>query len=162
MIHVNARAILEREGPEGIEILIQVRNKPHESGRAKTFELPGGRIEPFESIAKALRREVFEETGLTVTAIAGLERRLESSDSQHTVECLAPYAVYQTLRGPVDSFGVYLRCRAEGELAKHGDDSLAPRWVSLPGLRTLLAEQPEAFSWIDRAGIEYYLSKPAT
>ena len=38
-MHVNARAIIERETPNGREIVIQVRNKPHEGG--KRIELPG-------------------------------------------------------------------------------------------------------------------------
>ncbi|WP_235441385.1 NUDIX domain-containing protein [Paenibacillus sp. IHB B 3415] len=33
------------------------------------FELPGGRIEPFESLIQALIREVKEETGLDVYEI---------------------------------------------------------------------------------------------
>lgn len=36
------------------------------------FELPGGGIESDESFAEALKREVFEETGLKVSAILGM------------------------------------------------------------------------------------------
>lgn len=53
-MYVNARAIIEQGSDEERMILIQVRNKPHE-GR-KWLELPGGRVEEFESLVGALKR----------------------------------------------------------------------------------------------------------
>lgn len=120
-MHVNARTIVERSTPAGIEILVQVRNKPCEGG--KWIELPGGRVEEFESLVDTLRREVREETGLAVTSIEGLDTRIETGAPDTCVECLQPFAVYQTLRGPVDSRGVYFRCRVEGQLLAAGDES---------------------------------------
>jgi len=50
MFYVNARAIIERHTDEHVEIVIQNRIKPNEP---ITIELPGGRIEPFESLTQA-------------------------------------------------------------------------------------------------------------
>ncbi len=75
MIHANARAIIEREMPNGIEIVLQTRNKPHEG--SQTLELPGGRIEEYEPVLTSLSREVKEETGLTLTTIEGADTRIE-------------------------------------------------------------------------------------
>jgi 8-oxo-dGTP diphosphatase len=113
-MHVNARAIIERQGPSGVEIVLQVRNKPFE-GRT-WIELPGGRVEEFEGLLTALRRETQEETGLEVVTIEGEPQRLVARTETTEVECLQPFAAYQTLRGPVDSMGVYFRCQAQGEL----------------------------------------------
>ncbi len=154
---VNARAIIERSSATGTEILVQVRNKPRE-GR-KSLELPGGQVRDFESLVEALRREVKEETGLDVIAVEGLETRIATNGPNTSVECLTPLAVYQTLRGPVDSMGVYFRCRAEGELLAHGDESEAPRWVPVSRIRTMFAENSEQFSWVDRAGLQFYLNR---
>ena len=51
--YVNARAVIERDGEHGREVLLQVRAKP---GQPRTLELPGGQLDPFESILAALRR----------------------------------------------------------------------------------------------------------
>jgi len=151
----NSRAIIERITPHGRDLLVQMRNKPYE-GRAR-IELPGGRVEEYESLVDALRREVREETGLELSFIEGLETRIETNGENANVECLQPYAVYQTLRGPVDSIGVYFLCQAEGQLLDSGDETERPRWIPVPEIARLLADDPEGFSFVDRAGLVYFL-----
>ncbi len=152
----NCRAIIERDGPDGREILIQERNKPHE-GQTR-LELPGGRVEEFESLIDALKREVREETGLELTSIQGQETRLETRWMDARVECLQPFAAYQTLQGPVDSLGLYFLCRAEGQLLERGDETLSPRWMPVPEIVRLMSDAPEQISFVDRAGLSFYLT----
>jgi 8-oxo-dGTP pyrophosphatase MutT (NUDIX family) len=154
-MYVNARAIIERETDEGTMIVVQVRNKPYEGG--KWLELPGGRVEEFESLISALRREVREETGLDVTSIEGLHTRFETGSTDANVECLVPFAVYQTIRGPVDSMGVYFLCRAEGQLLVTGDETENIQWTHVEQIARWAKDEPEKFDWVDRAGILYYL-----
>jgi len=156
-MHCNARAIIERSGQDGAEILVQVRNKPYEGG--KRIELPGGRIEAFESLLEAIRREVREETGLELSFIEGLETRIETHGATTNVECIRPFAAYQTLHGPVDSMGVYFRCRAEGQLLESGDDTEKPRWMPVAEIARLMKDDPEQFSFVDRAGLVFYLKQ---
>ncbi|MFC5650674.1 NUDIX hydrolase [Paenibacillus solisilvae] len=96
MFFVNSRAIIERTQEEAIEIVVQTRNKP---GGPQRLELPGGRIEPYESFLAALIREVKEETGLDVVEIEGEETRIDTVgiDPDFEVECIQPFAVYQTV-----------------------------------------------------------------
>jgi len=158
-MHVNARAIIERSTPDGVEIVVQVRNKPYEGG--KWIELPGGRVEEFESLVEALRREVREETGLMITSIESLDTRIETDDPDTCVECLQPFAVYQTIRGPVDSMGVYFRCQAEGELLVTGDETEDMQWMSVQRVAELLDLDAHLVSWVDRAGLRFYLEQYA-
>jgi len=154
-MHVNARAIIERETAAGIEIVVQVRNKPHEGG--KWIELPGGRVEEFEPLLDALKREVYEETGLTLTQIQGQDTRIETRAEDTNVECLRPFAVYQTIKGPVDSMGVYFRCQGEGRLLVVGDDTEQVRWMPVCQIAEQIEPETGSFSWVDRAGLLFYL-----
>ena len=159
-MHCNARAIIERNGPDGTEILVQVRNKSHEGG--KSVELPGGRFEEFESLVVAIRREVREETGLELAFIEGLDTRIETNGADTNVECIRPFAVYQTLRGPVDSMGIYFRCWANGQLLELGDDTEHPRWLAASEIKRMMNDDPDQFSFIDRAGLVFYLKQMST
>jgi 8-oxo-dGTP diphosphatase len=156
-VYFNCRAIIEREGLGGREILVQVRDKPYE-GRTD-LELPGGRLEEFESLVAALKREVREETGLELIYIEGEDTRIETRGSNTNVECLESFAVYQTLHGPVDSLGIYFRCRAEGQLLEAGDETRDLRWMSVSEIARLMNDAPEQFSFVDRAGLDFYIRK---
>ena len=153
MIYVNSRAIIERFAPNGVEVVIQLRTK---AGQI-CYEFPGGRINPYESFFDALRREVKEETGLDIINIKGKDNCIQTeSNDIFEVECFQPYAVYQTLRGPVDSMGVYFRCNAEGELLIFGDGTKDIKWVSVEELQYML-DTKNVFSDIDRAAALFYL-----
>ncbi|WP_235075127.1 NUDIX hydrolase [Paenibacillus alvei] len=158
MFFVNSRAIIERDFNNERQIVIQTRNKPNESLK---IELPGGRIEPYESLTQALRREVREETGLEVTEIEGEDTRIDTTgiDPEFEVECMKPFGAYQTIRGPIDSVGYYFRCKAEGEIVKSGDETTDIKWITIKELSDLINSNPLQFSNVDRAGIIYYLKQ---
>lgn len=158
MFFVNARAFIERIVDMQREIVIQRRDKPGQG--ASLLELPGGRIEPFEPLLTALSREVMEETGLVVTEVEGADTRIDTvgMDSTFEVECIRPFAVYQTIRGPIDSVGSYFRCRAEGTLLEQGDDTSEIRWIPVAELRDLFERDPLLFAPVDRAGVRFYLT----
>lgn len=156
MFHVNARAIIERYIDDQLEIVVQNRVKPNEP---ITIELPGGRIEPFESLTNALRREVKEETGLEVTEIEGEQLKVVTTGTFFEVECIKPFTAFQTIKGPVDSLGYYFRCKAEGEPLKLGDETAGIRWTNVKDLWKLVVEDPKKFSDVDLAGIRYYLNE---
>lgn len=157
MFFVNARAIIERVVEDRTEIVIQVRNKPNEP--THQIELPGGRLEPYEPLLTALAREVKEETGLDITEVEGAHTRSDTSgmNPEFVVECIRPFAAYQTIKGPIDSVGYYFRCKAEGELLTSGDDTTGIRWIDVAELRSMFEQDPLQFTNVDRAGIQFYL-----
>jgi 8-oxo-dGTP diphosphatase len=150
---VNARAIIERKIDLETEILLQVRDKPNEP---KGYELPGGRLEEFESIESALYREVFEETGLKVKGICDPLNHRVYSNNEISIEGLTPLFVYQTLKGPVDSIGFIFRCKVEeGELTKN-DESYGHRWMSIEAVEDLFRNTPTKFDFLTQGLLDYY------
>ncbi|UNK21093.1 NUDIX domain-containing protein [Paenibacillus sp. N3/727] len=155
MFYVNARAFIERHNNDNTEIVIQNRNKKNE----ESLELPGGRLELFEAILDGLRREVYEETGLSVVEVGGSHKRIDTREINpyFEVECLEPYCVYQTIKGPVDSIGMYFICKAEGKFLEAGDETNNIRWETVDEIYRIMLEDPRKFSDVDRGGLKYYL-----
>ena len=123
------------------------------------MSFPGGQVETYESFFAALKREIKEETGLDLLEVHGQSGAVVSDrDALFRVEYFRPYLVYQTLQGPVDSMGVYFRCRAEGQPLTRGDDAKDARWVSLDELETML-EQEGAFAGVDKGAALFYVDQ---
>lgn len=149
MVYVNSRAIIERITPSGIEVVVQLRTKIGE----EHYEFPGGRVELFESLFSTLKRAVKEETGLEITEATGQDNCFSKTGKSFTTECFKPYLVYQTTSGPIDSMGVYFKCKAKGDLLT-GDDSRDIKWITINELKNLVSTN---FSEIDGAAALYYL-----
>lgn len=152
MIHVNVRGLIVRESANGTQLLIQLRKR---AGEAECYELPGGRINEYEKLVDGLRREIMEETGLTVQSIHGEQDSVITTGRSFSMECIKPYASYQTIEGPVDSFGVYFFCEAEGEPQKEGDDSADVHWACLDEVQEWINEK--RFSEIDLPAVLMFL-----
>lgn len=88
-------AIIEKTIDETKYILIQERQKEDESTDNGMLEIPAGKIREYENIFQTLRREVMEETGLTITKIHGEEQTIESTIGGNRVISFTPFHVTQ-------------------------------------------------------------------
>ena len=97
-------------------ILLIKRGHPPGMG---LWSLPGGRIEPGETDAQALRREMLEETGLLVEAgaLIGTVRRAAPDGNVYDIRDYAATVTGGTLRA--------------------GDDAAEARWVAAGDLGAL-------------------------
>ena len=69
-------AIIEKIINNEKYILIQTRQKENGAETNGMLEIPAGKIREYENVFVALRREVKEETGLTITKILGEDRQV--------------------------------------------------------------------------------------
>lgn len=152
MIHVNVRGLLVREIGNEKQLIIQLRKR---EGEPEVYELPGGRINEYEKIIDGLKREIIEETGLKVKYIHGEKSTIITSGNSFSMECIKPFSAYQTLEGPVDSFGIHFICEVEGELLITGDDTADIHWASMKDVQKLI--DAHKFSEIDLPAVLMFL-----
>ena len=96
-------AIIEKEIDGENYILIQdrVKDRPHEGSNFEIglLEIPAGKIQEYENIYSCLRREVKEETGLTINKIQGEENSEIISINGYKVLNYTPFSNSQNIKG---------------------------------------------------------------
>lgn len=92
------------------------------------YELPGGMVEPGESLVNAARRELEEETGIRVDVLT-----------------LVGYARFALTNPPRDELGAVYRATVSGEQASASDEMQQFLW------RTPLSDTDQAISALDDA-----------
>lgn len=96
-------AIIEKEinGENYILIQDRVKDRPHEGSNFEIglLEIPAGKIQEYENIYNCLRREVLEETGLTINKIKGEEDSEVISINGYKVLNYSPFSNSQNIEG---------------------------------------------------------------
>ncbi|RMH65840.1 MAG: NUDIX domain-containing protein [Calditrichaeota bacterium] len=120
-IHVGVGAILFDAG----RVLLVQRGRPPAQGM---WAIPGGKVRAGESLHAALKREIFEETGL----------HIEPGDVVYVFEMIE-----KEDDGTLRRHYVVIDYEAQttGGLLKAGDDALQARWVSEQEFATLPVHQ---------------------
>lgn len=110
-LYIAAKAFIVKEG----KVLLLRESNEYEDGTGTgKWDVPGGRIDPAESLQEALKREVMEESGLSVTAATVFDVSERFQDIQGE-EC-------HVVR-------VYYLCRASGKVTISTDHD-AYEWVN--------------------------------
>ena len=138
---VGAIIVRKTEGEEFI--LVQTRNKNSGDGTDGALEIPAGKIREYENIFEALKREVWEETGLRVTNIQGEEACTFADADGNKTLMFSPYCVTQNLSGAYSIVLSTFVCEAEGELLERTNETENIRWVSRTELKTVVDHEPE-------------------
>ena len=115
--HVSAAGVVRNEAGEVLLI----------RGPLRGWEIPGGVVESHESVQDALKREIWEESGVQVeiTGFAGLCKNVE-----------------------LDIVNLEFCCRYLSGEPRGSEESLEVRWFS-PAEALKIVEFPLAKSWLD-------------
>jgi 8-oxo-dGTP pyrophosphatase MutT (NUDIX family) len=95
-------------------LLLQRRVKAGDLYRG-FWELPGGKMRLGETAEAALRRELFEETGLRLVELLGQPEEHLTDDFGRSARVLHPLVTVEIVSGPLPFLGHYFACRAEGD-----------------------------------------------
>ncbi len=133
------------DGPQRHRVLLQRRDKPGEVVRGR-LEVPGGRWRAGEPPDVAIAREVFEETGVALTAVAAGVEHLRHA-AHIATSAARPAVVVVGTDGTYPSLHVVFECYGEGEPRPVPGETADPRWWYVDDVRSLLVVEPEAFVW---------------
>ena len=121
-------------------ILMQQRWKEDTPSENGLLEIPAGKIRAFESIFDALKREIKEETGLTVTKILGEDASPVYEACNYRVVNFTPFSCAQNMEGKYPIMVFVFLCHVEGDLLPYSDEAKNYQWVSVSKLKIMLKE----------------------
>jgi 8-oxo-dGTP pyrophosphatase MutT (NUDIX family) len=144
-------AIIERVVDGQKQIFVQTRYKPQSSPTyLNTLEIPAGGIDSYENVFEALKREIYEETGLKIVSIGGEEyNKIFENRTGDKSMAFRPYLCQQVTEtnGGLPWYGFVFICQVEGQIKMQDSEAKDPRWLSIEELEDFLKEKPkEVFS----------------
>ncbi|QQO10030.1 NUDIX hydrolase [Breznakiella homolactica] len=147
--------VTEKNGEE--YILIQDRVKNDFEAEKGLIEIPAGKVREYENIYDCLRREIFEETGLTVAKIDGEAQSAVIEKNGYKVLSYETYSNAQNLEGYYPVIVQIFLCTVQNgwSVQKESDESKNIRWIKKRELKKLL-ENKEMFYPMHIGTLEKY------
>ena len=150
-------AIVVKEIENEKFILVQTREKNAKDGTDGLLEIPACKIREYENIFEALRREVWEETGLHITKIHGEEASKFLDVNGNKTLIFSPYCVTQNLSGAYSIILSTFICEAEGELLERTNETENIRWMKKDELKKIVDNSPESIFLMHVNALRKYL-----
>ena len=151
-------AIIEKETNHEKYILVQTRQKEDGNETNGMIEIPAGKIREYENIFSALRREVWEETGLKITKIQGEDTSVCTETKGVATVSFNPYCVTQNLSGAYSIILNTFLCEAEGTLVESTNETCNVHWEKVSEIKRLLRESPEKIFFMHINALKKYLN----
>ena len=150
-------AIIEKVIGNERHILIQTRQKEDGNETNGMLEIPAGKIREYEDVFSALRREVWEETGLKITKIYGEDTSVSTQTGDVTTISFNPYCVTQNLSGAYSMILNTFLCETEGDLIESTNETENVHWERVSEIERLLRENPEKIFFMHISALKKYL-----
>ena len=150
-------AIIVKKAEDEEMILVQIRKKNNGDGMDGLLEIPAGKIREYENIFEALRREVWEETGLHITAIQGEDTSRFIDVTGNKTIAFSPYCVTQNLSGAYSIILSTFICEAEGELLEQTNETENIHWMGRRELKEIVNNSPESIFLMHVHALRKYL-----
>lgn len=150
-------AIIEKVIGNERHILIQTRQKEDGNETNGMLEIPAGKIREYEDVFSALRREVWEESGLKITKIYGEDTSVSTQTGDVTTISFNPYCVTQNLSGAYSMILNTFLCEAEGNLIESTNETENVHWEKVSEIERLLRENPEKIFFMHINALKKYL-----
>lgn len=138
-------------------ILVQNRRKNNGDGMDGLLEIPAGKVREYENIFEALKREVWEETGLQITSIQGEENYGFLDVEGNKTIIFTPYCVTQNLSGAYSIILNTFLCEAEGTPLERTDETENIRWMKREELKEIVSNSPECLFLMHVHALRKYL-----
>jgi 8-oxo-dGTP diphosphatase len=154
-------AIIERQHNNETEILVQTRWKPNvDPIYSGTLEIPAGVLDvPYENVYDAIKREVLEETGLTVTKIKPDIKTKIFSPRNDANFAFVPFCCQQQLKGGRPWVGFVFLCEVEDkEPTPQASEVRDVCWLKKSELKQIFDETPEKIFTLQLGALEYYFN----
>ena len=138
-------------------VLVQDRCKDDAKSEYGLVEIPAGKIRESENIFDALRREIWEETGLEVTRIHGEDEAIIYESKGYKTINYTPFSSTQNVQGTYPIMVQVFLCNAEGTLLDSSNETKNLRWISIEDLSHLLNTKRDTFYPMHVVTLEKYL-----
>jgi 8-oxo-dGTP pyrophosphatase MutT (NUDIX family) len=154
-------AIIEKIENGQRYVFVQTRWKPQASPNyLGVLEIPAGGIDSYENVYDAIRREVYEETGLEITRFIDDDRTsvIEARPGDTSL-AFRPFLCQQVLEtnGGLPWVGFVFRCEATGTLIMEPSEAKDPRWMTIDELDQILTKTPGKIFSLQVATLRYYI-----
>lgn len=153
-------AIIERRIDGDVEILVQTRWKPEKDPEySGALEIPAGWIDKYENVYDAIRREVYEETGLKVLKIKPDIKTKTFSPRDDGNFAFVPFCCQQQTKGGKPWVGFVFICEVEDKEPKPQEEEVRDiRWMKRDDLKKLFLTHPEEIFTLQLGALDFYFN----
>lgn len=152
-------AIIERIHDRQTQVLVQTRWKPERDPvYSGTLEIAAGVIDEYENVYDALKREVLEETGLTIKKFTPDNKtKIYSTGKDDASFGFMPFCCHQQLKNGRPWIGFAFLCEVEDAEPKPQQEEVKDIiWIDKEELRRIFTETPDKIFALQLGVLDYY------